>query len=260
MVKRILTISFWVITIAGVLILIYLARQSYLRSPVTGMDVDIVRQQQNGFLTQSKINAKILSLTDSLKAKQIAQIKTSDIENELLQNPWTELADVSISLSGVLKVVVHERKAVLRVYNRKSQSLYVDETGVLFPTNADFAARVPIVNGYLDFPVFAEKISSIWDSAYRTTGILEAFMLNRKLGEDTFLNSLIDQIYINSLGEIELSPKLGSATVLIGDLSKIEEKLRNLKAFYVQKGLSAEITDYRKINLKFENQIVCTKR
>jgi cell division protein FtsQ len=86
------------------------------------------------------------------------------------------------------------------------------------------------------------------------------YLLNEKLRNDEFLGSLIDQIYINSLGELELSPKLGPATILIGDLNHLDEKLLHLKAFYVQKGLSSELAEYRLVNLKFRNQIVCTKR
>ncbi|HOI31400.1 MAG: hypothetical protein PHG67_05855 [Bacteroidales bacterium] len=260
MVKRILTISFWAITIAGVLLLAWLARQHYLNSPVNGLEINIMREQQSGFLIHEKLEETIYKLTDSLKSKRIRDIGMADLENNLQQNPWIAEADVSTTLNGVLQVIVHERSAVLRAYNRKNQSLYIDADGVIFPVNPEFAARVPIVNGYLNFPAVGYKTARISDSAYIHSSLWPAFQLNEKLRNDVFLSSLIDQIYINSLGEIELSPKLGSATVLIGDLSNLDEKLIYLKAFYTQKGLSSELADYRLVNLKFENQIVCTKR
>ncbi|MDD3636573.1 MAG: hypothetical protein PHP48_01805 [Bacteroidales bacterium] len=260
MVKRILTISFWAISIAGVLLLAWLARQHYLNSPVNGLEIKIVREQQSGFLSREQLAEMVYSLTDSLKSKRIRDIRMADLENDLQQNPWIADADVSATLSGVLQLVVRERSAVLRAYNRKHQSLYVDSEGVIFPINPNFAARVPIVNGYLDFPALTHNTAHISDSAYRKSFLWPAFHLNEKLRKDKFLSSLIDQIYINSLGEIELSPKLGSASVLIGDLTNLEEKLLHLKAFYTQKGLSSDLADYRLVNLKYENQIVCTKR
>ncbi len=260
MVKRILTISFWILTIAGVLVLAFLARQHYRNSPVTDLEVQIMRGQQVGFLSEQTLSQVIYSLSDSLKGKRIKDIRMAMLESKLQENPWILDVDISASLSGVLQVVVKERRPVLRAYNRKNQSLYIDQKGVLFPVSEDYTARVPIANGYLSFPAFKGGTASITDSAYRTTALRMVYLLNEHLRKDAFLSSLIDQIYINSLGELELSPKLGTATVLIGDIDNLEEKLIHLKAFYAQKGLSAELAEYRLVNLKFRNQIVCTKR
>ncbi len=260
MVKRILTISFWILTIAGVLVLAFLARQHYRNSPVIGLDIQITRGQQVGFLSEEMISKVVYSLSDSLKGKRIKDIRMAMLESKLQENPWILDVDVSASLSGVLQVVVKERKPVLRAYNRKNQSLYIDEDGVLFPISRDYAARVPIVNGYLSFPALENRTADMLDSAYRNTELRTVYLLSEQLRNDEFLGSLIDQIYINSLGELELSPKLGTASILIGDLKHLDEKLLHLKAFYAQKGLSSELAEYRLVNLKFRNQIVCTKR
>jgi len=59
---------------------------------------------------------------------------------------------------------------------------------------------------------------------------------------------------------MELSPKIGSATIVLGDMSDLDSKLVKLKAFYQAKIGSKELDDYRSVNLKYRNQIVCTKR
>ena len=58
---------------------------------------------------------------------------------------------------------------------------------------------------------------------------------------------------------MELIPKVGKHKIIIGNVENIEQKLYNLKLFYInglnQKGWE----NYSVINLKYQNQIVCTK-
>lgn len=261
MVKKILSIIVWTASILGLLVLFAFARQRYLNKPVIGIDIRLIRENQTGFLTHSALLNRVIVLTDSAKGKPIRQFKLRKIKGDMRQNPWIEDVDVSTTLEGKISVRVNEREAFLRAYNRKNESVYIDRNGTIFPTNPAYASRVIIASGYLNFPGLKGNITaSIYDSVYRKTALPEIFRLNKALQKDLFLAVLIDQIYYNSLQEIELSPKIGSASVLLGNLDNLPGKLLYLKAFYKQKAMSDELIQYQRINLKFKNQIVCTKR
>ncbi len=261
MVKKILSITVWIVSVLGLLALFTFARKLYLDKPVSGIDISLNRANQTGFLTHAALLNKVIMLTDSAKGKPIRQFKLRKIKEEISQNPWIEDVDVSTTLEGKISVRVDEREAFLRAYNRKNESVYINSNGTIFPTNPAYASRVIIASGYLDFPgLKGQKIASIYDSVYRKTALPEIFRLNKTLQNDPFLAVLIDQIYYNSLQEIELSPKIGSASVLLGNLDNLSRKMLYLKAFYKQKALSDELIQYQRINLKFKNQIVCTKR
>lgn len=261
MVKKILSTIVWTASVLGLLVLFAFARKNYLDKPVTGIDISVIRKNQTGFLNHSDLLNRVITLTDSAKGKPIRQFKLRKIKEDISQNPWIEDADVSTTLEGKISVRVNERDAFLRAYNRKNESVYIDRNGIIFPTNPAYASRVIIASGYLDFPgLNRQKTASVFDSAYRKTALTEIFQLNTAIQNDPFLAVLIDQIYYNSLQEIELSPKIGSASVLLGNLDNLQKKLLYLKAFYKQKALSDELIQYQRINLKFKNQIVCTKR
>lgn len=261
MVRKILSIIVWTVSILGLLVLFAFTRQLYLNMPVSGIDVSLVREKQMGFLTHAELMNKVIVLTDSANGKPIRQFKLRNIKAAIRQNPWIEDVDVSTTLEGKLSVRVNERKAFLRAFNRKNESVYIDQSGTIFPTNPAYASRVIIASGYLNFPgLQGLQTASIYDSVYRKTALPELFRLNTALQKDPFLAVLIDQIYYNSLQEIELSPKIGSASVLLGNLDDLPIKLLYLKAFYKQKAMSEELIQYQRVNLKFKNQIVCTKR
>ena len=48
--------------------------------------------------------------------------------------------------------------------------------------------------------------------------------------------------------------------VLVGTLENLDEKMKNLKAFY-QKAKKDKVLDvYKSVNLQFESQVVCAKK
>jgi hypothetical protein len=50
------------------------------------------------------------------------------------------------------------------------------------------------------------------------------------------------------------------AQVTVGDTCQISDKLRRAEIFIKQKAGSAELKTMKNINLKYKNQVVCTKR
>jgi cell division protein FtsQ len=81
-----------------------------------------------------------------------------------------------------------------------------------------------------------------------------------QIGGDPFWSAMIDQIVVTVDGEFQLVPRIGGQRVLIGDGSQLEQRLAKLKLFY-EKGIPlADWRRYERIDLRFADQIVCTKR
>jgi cell division protein FtsQ len=68
------------------------------------------------------------------------------------------------------------------------------------------------------------------------------------------------QVYVNSKNEFELIPRVGSHVILLGRLEGFEVRLDNLRSLYDQGFSTAGWNQFEIINLKYENQVVCTKR
>ncbi len=86
----------------------------------------------------------------------------------------------------------------------------------------------------------------------------------KNMAEDDFWNAQIVQINLTAgrggrEPEVELIPRAGAHVIMLGHLERVEEKLEKLLLLY------RHVLDYegwdgvRYIDLRFENQIVCTK-
>ena len=69
----------------------------------------------------------------------------------------------------------------------------------------------------------------------------------------------IDSAEFSAKGEFELVPRVGQHIVLLGNMTDYKKKIRQLKHFYVNVLNRQGWNKYKYLNLKFNNQIVCTK-
>ena len=112
------------------------------------------------------------------------------------------------------------------------------------PISRRYAAHVPIVSGYVE----------------KELAVTDLYKFALFLQENEFWNDQIEQIYVYPDNDIELIPRVGNHRIMLGTLDEFEEKLANLKLFYEQAIPKVGWEKYSMINLKYKNQIVCTKR
>jgi cell division protein FtsQ len=89
--------------------------------------------------------------------------------------------------------------------------------------------------------------------------LTQVYEIAQKVGKDEFWNAFIEQIYVNHHNEIELVPRVGSQIILLGNSDIIDEKLSNLLRFYKDGPGRTGWDAYSIINLKYKNQVVCTR-
>ena len=78
--------------------------------------------------------------------------------------------------------------------------------------------------------------------------------------QNPFWDAQIEQIYICADQTVELVPRVGDHLIYLGELKDYDRKLDRLKEFY-QKALNkVGWNKYSRINVEFDNQIICTKR
>ncbi|MBA3972491.1 MAG: hypothetical protein H0X46_10205, partial [Bacteroidetes bacterium] len=89
----------------------------------------------------------------------------------------------------------------------------------------------------------------------------EIYAMANYINADKFWSAQIQQIYINKDRDMELVPLAGDHKIVFGDTTFMDTKFKKLLTFY-QQGLNTTgwWDKYSIINLKFKNQIVCTKK
>ena len=84
--------------------------------------------------------------------------------------------------------------------------------------------------------------------------------LTKEIKRATWVDSQDDHIYGNKKGEFEIVNRVGGQLVIIENMDNLEKKFKKLKALYTGSFNQIGWNKYSIINLKFKNQVVCTKK
>ena len=77
---------------------------------------------------------------------------------------------------------------------------------------------------------------------------------------DEFLKKHVIEIHQNENGSVDLKFRLNDFIIQLGSLDKLDKKINNLKAFYQKALKDSTLNSYSIVNLRFDKQVVCTKK
>ena len=206
--------------------------------PISEVEVSFIGDN-NLFISKTKVDKLLIQNNDYIKcvSKDIPDLKA--LENKLSSHDMIENSEVYISINGILKIDIKQRNPYARVIS--DSSFYIDNNGTKMPLSDNYSARVLLVHGLND----ESKIDYV-------------FKFIKTIRDDEFLNSNVTDILI-SKSDISLRVRNCNFEVLVGDLNNLETKIKNFKAFYQKAYRDKILNNYKKVNLQFNNQIVCTK-
>ncbi|MCS6916504.1 MAG: hypothetical protein RMK52_01710 [Chitinophagales bacterium] len=196
-----------------------------------------------------------------LAAKQIAaeggmpvrSLRTAELEQELLLQPYVAGAQVFVDAQNRLCVRVRQKLPVIRIINSHGVSYYLDESGSRLPRSDKFTARVPVATREWRQ---GQGINKKDDSLF-TDGVLK---IVRQVRSDTFLLALVEQIHRNADGDFELIPFHGKHRIVIGDAEHLNEKLGKIRPLYRELMRSGRWDDYDRVDVRFHQQVYCSRR
>jgi cell division protein FtsQ len=250
--KAILHGTLWTLCIAGLILLLGFAGSRQERVICKDIKVDIDYKSDNFFVEKEDVDRVLYRYEDSLLNKKLGTIHIDTLEKALRKNPFVQDAQVFADLVGGLCVEVKQRKPLLRVINNMYRSFYIDDRGMKMPLSDKYTSRVIVANGNI-----SERFGTI--DTLQTQLAKDLFQLVSFIQKDEFWTAQVEQIYVNERNEIELIPRVGNHRIIIGDTSDLEEKFDNLMIFYNKALPKIGWNTYSAINVKFKNQLVCTK-
>ncbi|HET6559200.1 MAG TPA: hypothetical protein VFG54_17895 [Prolixibacteraceae bacterium] len=202
------------------------------------------------FMDEQEISELIEKSEEPTIGHQLSAINIDKLETKL--NTLTTLKDVEIyrkiensgwSFSGKLIVNVGQRTPVLRV-KTANEDYYLDYQGTEIPVSSKYIERMLIASG--SFP--DETVKS------------NLLKMTEWINQDEFWKAQIEQIFIQANGELLLIPQVGDYIIEFGKPEDYEVKFRNLKAVYQQGFKNLGWNQYKAISVKYQNQVVCTKK
>lgn len=222
--------------------------------------VEIQDSASNYFITNQEIYTMVTSIDPKLLGKPLEEVRTDEVEAFLGEVPFVKKVEAFKTMNGVLNIRINQREPLARILTYKGSGYYIDSEGYIMPVSPYYTARILIVNGWnLSGIKVGKSISETPDKKVKAT-LGDIFQLAKFINNDPFWQAQIEQVYVNKNREFTFIPRVGSHTIVFGDISRYERKFKKLYALYDQ-GLKNEgWNTYSKINLKFTNQVVCTKR
>lgn len=230
----------------------------------SGIRINIIDSVVAGFVTPGDLLQTINNKFGMPEGKPISSINMSLLEKIINTNPFIYDAEVFSTVDGKLNIEVKQRFPVLRVVNFKNESFYIDKEGVFMPQSEKFTARVPVANGFIFDCEAARRVLtsdiSTYDSLSSKTKLSQLLNIVYYTNKSELWSAEIQQFFVNEDGDIEFIPRVGNHTVVLGNDQFLAEKFNKLIHFY-KEGLNKKGWDnYKVINLKYKNQVVCIKK
>ncbi len=261
---KIALVALWILVVAGAGVLVgFTSFEQYYR-PCKRIYVTMDYGQSDKLISKEDIDSLIRRNTGRISGKPMGWVNIRQIENSIKSQPYVGKVHIYESLDGNIFAEVKQREPLLRIINIKNETFYVDLSGRLLPPNPFSPARVLVANGnishsYSENPNFKVETPTTGDTLVSDTLLLDLYKLALFINRDRFLKAEIDQIYVTSSGEFELAPKVGNHIIMLGRADDLDHKFKKLLAFY-NKGLnSIGWNKYNYINIKYRNQVVCSK-
>lgn len=193
------------------------------------------------FVRQETVNKLLIENKKEASSIQKVNLDLNKLESTLDAQAMIEKSHVFVTVDGVLKAVVKQKNPIARFFGDEG-SFYIDYEGHRMPLSTNFTARVPLVSGDLN-----KKNNE------DLTGLL------RMIYEDDFLKKNIIGVQIMPNGSLKMLNRNFDYQIDFGKLINVAHKFKNYKAFFQKAVLDSSLYKYKKIDLRFTEQVVCTK-
>lgn len=228
--------------------------------------ININEDDEIFFVQKGDIRYMLKNRGDAIINQPVQTINIPEIEKVINTHPSVSSAEVYMDVNGSLNIDIKQRKPLIRVINENNESYYIDTAGKLMLLSENYSAKVLVANGTINEPYAKRYTYSMEDILkspnMRDTSVLDdLFALASYINKDKFWKAQVQQLYVNREKEFEIIPRVGDHVILLGDASDMDEKFKKLMTFY-KEGMNKTgwWNNYSAVNLKYKNQIVCTKK
>ena len=241
----------WIVCLSGLVVLMGFISIKKTKQKCT--DMKVMLPGNNNFIERDEVDRILLESSGTLVGRNLDEINIHKLENILKANPFIEYAKVFADMNGIIHIDIRQRKPLIRIINMANVNFYIDEKGFKIPMSDNYTARVLVANGLIDED-FSGKVDTLSSQLAR-----DLFRTAQFIRRDTLWNDQVEQLFVSTMGDIEIVPRVGDHKIILGTADSLETKFRNLLVFYKKAIPKVGWDAYKTINLKYANQIICEK-
>ncbi len=213
--------------------------------------ISIENQQGNFFINEADITTLVTNNGREMVINlPYETFKLKDIEARVKNHKYVQSAQVYRDLAGNMMIDARQERPIARILNSSGADFYISEAGEILPVSRRFTARVMVLKGsffnkYLDKNMLADQQGK------------DLFQFIKFIEKDKFWSAQFAQLEVDKRGMIEIFPQVTKQTIEFGSTHQFDKKLKNLKIFYDKILPDRGWNRYNRVNLEFENQIIC---
>lgn len=230
----------WISAIFLLVILLVFTNERQAKQKVS-LNKIIIKKSDDNFVNKEIVLDYLKYKSVTFDNIPITEFNKEAIESLLDSHPAIKDVEVFASQKGDVDILIEQKKAIVRVKSN-TEDYYLDEFGNQMRYSSNYTPKLLVATG----DISAEDHTEI-------------YRFIKEIHKSDFWIAQITQIHFEQ-NDILLIPRVGNQKINIGSFENIVEKLDNLYQFYKVampvKGWRA----YSNINLKFNNQIVCTRK
>lgn len=197
-------------------------------------------QFENLYVSEESVNKLLILNNIEVTSVGKETLDLNRVEALLNKHEMIENAEVFLTLDGILKTKISQRRPIGRVLG--NEAYYLDRLGNKMPLSKSYSARVPVLINV------------------KEKAIEEVFPLVDYINKDEFLTEHITSITGLEDGMYQLELRQTEFNIFFGKVERIDDKFNNFKAFYKKALKDDLINTYKMVDLQFGNQVVCTKK
>ena len=232
--------NIWLLLMGSIVIVLYVfGNERNKTREVANIEVRFTGDEPP-FIAYSAVNKLLIQNEDSLSGLLKEKVVLNEMEGRLEDHAMVRKAEVFLTINGEIGAKIEQRDPVARIVG--SPDYYLDADGLKMPLSDVYAARVPLVTGISE----------------RQHQLILPLVL--ELADDPLMHQLVTGMKMTEGDEVTLFLRTHSLSVSFGEPNDLDEKIRNFKAFYQKAKRDGTLEQYHKVDLRFGNQVVATKR
>ena len=213
--------------------------------------INIENQYDNYFVNETDVMHLISAGgTEKILGTTYESLSLKKVENRIKTHKFVNSTEVFKDFKGNLFVNITQNRPLARIIRQYSPHAYISTEGEILPVSERFTARVPLVSGPYTDKLVKSDLSETEEGR-------QVYELLRFIDEDPFWKAQIAQLEIDAKGHIIMYPQVTKQFIEFGKAEHIEDKFKKLRIFYDKILPSKGWNSYRKVNVKYQDQIIC---
>lgn len=248
------------------LITIVVVANIFIRNQkIERVDIIISYGKSDTIITVGTLTKDLNAKFGDFKNKERKNVEGKDVEEFLMKNQYLEDVQVFQNLKGILKIEIKQSEPLVRIHTIRNQEYYIDKRGKIIEILGSDITDVVVANGFIDInsKILDKRVVDtikIQDKIGFEKSLSNIYLIAQKLHNDSILNYQIDQIYLSKDGSYELIPKIGNYLIRINENEDLETQFTKLSYLYKDGFSRIGWDNYSVVDLRFRNQVVCSKK